>query len=254
MRRTRGVVSKSLILKLKPLEFLEDGTPLYPISGSQDDDGGTGGSDGGDEGGDENDEGTGEDGGDDSEKEKPKPKPKTPETPEQMKRRLNRENKLVRERAEAAERKLQEIADKDKPELEVAKRELGEYKATSEKQAAELENLRIENAFLKLDRSTYDWHDPDDVIEKIRKDVTIAEDGTVEGLGEAVKAIAKAKPYLLKTVQKQDPKKEKETEKKGPTGSSFNGPQGGGNADATRRAALESQYPQLASGTAIPKF
>lgn len=196
MRKTRGVVSQRLILPTAPLIVLNDGTPIYSIMGSDPE-----GQEGSEDEDPDEEDGDDEDEGEESEEdEKPKPKSKSKpkETPEQKVRRLNKENQAKRLALEAAEKKLRDIEDADKSELEIAKRDYEELKAKYEKVPETLNSLRIENAFLKL--SGYNWHDPDDALDRILKDpdVTIDDDGTVDGLEQAVKDLAKKKPYLLK--------------------------------------------------------
>lgn len=244
MRKTRGVISKKLILQIEPIAALEDGTPIYPIMGSEDDpqEGGDGDDDeedSEDEDGDEDESGKDKD-------EKPKRRPKSKETPEQMKRRLNREAKEHREAREAAEAKLREIEDKDKSELEIAKRDLAELQEKFDKVPETMNDLRIENAFLKLDRDKYNWHDPEIVIGLIRKEVEIAEDGSVDGLEDAVKALAKSKPYLLKKKDADDGEEEdkgKRRPPRGPSGASIGGPKSPkGDQKAQRAEDLKKKY------------
>lgn len=241
MRKTRGAVSRKLILQIEPIAVLEDGTKIFPIMGSEDDpeEQGDGDDDGDDSDGDDDD---------DSEEEKAKSKPKRQpkETPQQMKRRLNAEAKAQRERAEAAEAKIREAEDKDKSELEIVKRDFEEYKAKHEGSNERIQELLIENAFLKLDRDKYNWHDPDDVIDKIRKDVTISDDGEVDGLEDAVKALAKSKPYLLKKKSEdgeEEDDKSKRRPPRGPSGATLGGPKSPkGDQKAQRAAELAKKY------------
>lgn len=232
MRRKRGPVSRKLIQDIRPLEFLENGTPLYPICGAEDD------VNPDDEGDPENENEDEDDPSDEDDPPKPKPKAKPKETDAQKIRRLNAENKKRREDLEAAQKVIRDAEDKDKSELELAKRDLEEFRLKHEGSDQTIADLRIENAFLKLDRDKYNWHDPDDVIEKIRKDLEISEDGTVEGLEEAVKALAKAKPYLLKSGEDdgEEPNDPKRTKPLGASGA----PVGSGRRskqEATKQAA-----------------
>jgi hypothetical protein len=244
MRKTRGVVSKRLVLQIEPIAALEDGTLIYPIMGSEDDpeEQGDGDDDEGDSDNDDGDE-------DESEKdkdEKPKRRPKSKETPEQKVRRLNAENKARREELEAAQARLREIEDKDKSELEIVKRDFEEYKSKHESSEQRIQDLLVENAFLKLDRDKYNWHDPDDVIDKIRKDVTITDDGEVDGLEDAVKALAKSKPYLLKKKAEDGEEgddKGKRRPPRGPSGATLGGPKSPkGDQKAQREADLKKKY------------
>lgn len=240
MRKTRGVVSQRLMLQIEPLIVLNDGTPIYPIMGSDPE---------GQEGSEEEDpdEEDGEDEGDGEESEgdekpKPKSKSKPKETDAQRIRRLNAENKQRREALEAAEERLRAIEDKDKSELEIAKRDYEELKAKYEKVPETLNALRIENAFLKL--PGYNWHDPDDALDRILKDpdVTIDDDGTVDGLEQAVKDLAKKKPYLLKG-EEDGEEDEGKTRRPTPRGSSGAGV--GSGPRSTKKAAKAVQRTKL---------
>lgn len=242
MRKTRGAISKKLILQIEPIAFLDDATPIYPIMGSEDDPQ--------DEGnGDDDDEGEGDGDEDDSEEDeskKPKRKPKAKETDAQKIRRLNAENRERRLALEAAEKKIRDAEDAGKSELEIAKRDLAELQAKYDKVPETLDNLRVENAFLKL--RGYDWHDPADALERILKDpdVSIAEDGTVEGLEDAVKAIAKSKPYLLKKKgdeEEGDGKGGPKRPPRGPSGATLGGVKSPkGDQAAARAADLKKKY------------
>lgn len=248
MRRTRGVVRRSLICSLRPLEFLEDGTPLYPILGAQDDDGGAGDDSDEDDEEEDEEEDDSDDDKDDKSKPKPKPKQKPKETDDQFRRRLNREAKTLREAKEAAEAQLRAISDKDKSELELAVRDRDEYKSKLEKQAGTLSDLAFEVAFLRLDRDKYNWHDPEVVMDQLRKDktLTVDEDGKVEGLADAVKAIAKSKPYLLKKAEDDGDEEEQDRRPvRGPSGK----PVGSGRkvrtektTEAQRKAKIAEKY------------
>lgn len=241
MRRTRGVVSKRLILPIEPLIVLNDGTPIFPIMGSDPE--GQEGQEDEDPEGEEDDEDEGDE-SDEDEKPKPKPKPKskTKETPEQKVRRLNRENQERRLALEEAQRKLREIEDAGKSELEIAKRDLAELQEKAKDYEPTLNALRVENAFLKL--SGYNWHDPDDALDRILKDpdVSINSDGTVEGLEEAVKELAKKKPYLLKA---KDDEEEEEPRSRRPSGAP-RGPSGAGVGSGPRSKRNQDKAAQRA--------
>jgi hypothetical protein len=245
MRKTRGVVSQRLILPTAPLIVLNDGTPIYPIMGSDPE-----GQEGSEDEDPDEEDGDDEDEGEESEEdEKPKPKSKSKpkETEAQKIRRLNKENQTRRLALEEAERKLRAIEDADKSELEIAKRDLEELQAKTKGHDETLNNLRIENAFLKL--SGYNWHDPDDALEYLRKtgEVTIDDDGTVDGLEQAVKDLAKKKPYLLKAKEDEEdeePKSRRTSGARGPSGASVGSGPGSkkGQAKSAQRKTLIEKY------------
>lgn len=240
MRKTRGVVDQRLILPTAPLIVLNDGTPIYSIMGSDPE-----GQEGSEEEDSDEEEGDDEEDGDDSEEEekpKTKSKSKPKETDAQRIRRLNAENKSRREALEAAEERLRAIEDKDKSELEIAKRDYEELKAKYERVPETLNSLRIENAFLKL--SGYDWHDPDDALEYLRKtgEVTIDDDGTVDGLEQAVKDLAKKKPYLLKGEEdnEEEPRQRRTSGARGSSGAGV-----GSGPKSTKAATKVAQRAKL---------
>lgn len=244
MRKTRGAVKQSLICSLRPLDTLEDGTPVYPLLGAQDDDGGADEDAEDDEDEEEDEEDEDDDDKDDKSK-KSKPKPKSAkETPEQKVRRLNRENKERREANEKLEAQLREHADKDKSELELAVRDRDEAKSKVEKMETTLADLAFEVAFLRLDRDKYNWHDPEVVMDQLRKDksLVVDEDGEVDGLAEAVKAIAKSKPYLLKKQDEDDGDEEVR-----PTRGSSGAPVGSGRKVRKEKLTKEAQNAKIAA-------
>lgn len=144
---------------------------------------------------------------------------------------------------EEAEQKLKALQDAALSEEEKRKRDLEE--ATEKLKAKEdtIKELRLDKAFLT--DNTHDWHNPQAALQLAnRSGITVADDGKVTGLKEALEAVAKAHPYLLK------PKAEGETggagtgtPAAGVTGVAGQGASGGG-ANAGR-AGLEKRFPQL---------
>ncbi len=103
--------------------------------------------------------------------------------------------------AEAAlletQKKLREFEDKDKTELERAKRDADEFKAQAEAAQTALKQARVNNAFLT--HNAYSWHNPETALSLLNlSEVTISDDGKVTGLDKAIEALAKSDPYLLK--------------------------------------------------------
>lgn len=108
-----------------------------------------------------------------------------------------------------AQDELKQLKDKDLPALEKLNRDLGEATARIGKLEAELKDARIANAFLSSNK--HEWHDPEAArkladLSKIEIDQT---DGTVRGMEDALTALAKSHPFLLK------PKKGSEEEESG---------------------------------------
>lgn len=103
----------------------------------------------------------------------------------------------------AAETELQKIRDKDLPEVDKLKRD---YVAATERVAkleTDLRDARVLIAFLK--DNTHAWKDVTAAMALVDLgQVTIAEDGTVVGLKEALKGLAVKYPFMLEDKPKGD--------------------------------------------------
>jgi hypothetical protein len=148
------------------------------------------------------------------------------------------------QRRDAAEKEAQKLKDAQLSDAERQTKELNETKATNQQLLNQIKDLRIQNAFVT--DNTHDWHDARAALKLADlSGVTIDDEGTVKGLKEALEAVAKSSPYLLK------PKAETEgntgtgtttTQQTGVTGVA-----GGGNGtNATDKNALARKFPQLA--------
>ncbi len=105
----------------------------------------------------------------------------------------------------AAEAKVKTFEDKDKTELERAAAERDEAKAETEALKESLNRSRIENAFASSKK--YSWKNPETALKLADlSQVTIGEDGKVDGLEKALEALAKSDPYLLDTEEDPAPK------------------------------------------------
>lgn len=101
-------------------------------------------------------------------------------------------------RAAQIEAELKQLRDKDLPEQQKLTRDLQETQKVVETLKATNSGLALENAFLK--DNTYSWHNPDAARKLIDLEgVEIGEDGKVSGMKDALKALATAHPYLVKT-------------------------------------------------------
>jgi hypothetical protein len=100
-------------------------------------------------------------------------------------------------------------------------------------------DLRIENEFLASNK--YTWHNPKRALQVADlSEVTITEDGKVEGLDKALDALAKSDPYLLKKSDGTD-------DGDGPDGKSGSGA-GSGRKDDKKtvdKETLAKKYPAL---------
>lgn len=147
--------------------------------------------------------------------------------------------KAADQRAATAERALQEIKDKDKPELERAQNRVKELEPALESAQSAIRDLRLRVAFLS--DNTYSWHDPEDALRLVDMDgVEIDDDGKVVGLKNALKALATTKKHLVKA-EKDSDEDEDESE---PSGSQRNGKRKG-EQKVSSREALAKKYPAL---------
>jgi hypothetical protein len=99
-----------------------------------------------------------------------------------------------------ARKKLEEIENSKLDETERTKKELETERSERQRAADELKNLRLTNAFLMT--KGVEWEDPEVAFtiltSKFMDSVEIGSDGKVTGLDDAVKRLAKEKPYLTK--------------------------------------------------------
>lgn len=97
-----------------------------------------------------------------------------------------------------AEGQLQQLRDKDLPEAERAKRELEGLRQENADLKTKLKANAINTQFL-MD-NTHDWHNPQAALALLdRNGLTVGDDYSVAGMKDALKALAAAHPYLLKT-------------------------------------------------------
>lgn len=147
-----------------------------------------------------------------------------------------------------AEKEAETLRTAALSETERAAKELTDTKAANEQLQAQNKDLQIKVAFVS--DNTHDWHDANAALKLADlSGVTIDADGTVKGLKEALEAVAKSAPYLLK------PKAEagaagatgSEGAGAGSTGTGVTGVAGtGGTGAGTDKNALARKFPQLA--------
>lgn len=142
-------------------------------------------------------------------------------------------NKATTDALEAANAKLREIEDKDKSELEKAQRDAKEALEKAQAAEAKLQQQLFDNAFLTY--NDIKWKNAKTAMKLLDKsDIKINDDGDVEGMEKAIKALAKAEPYLV----------ESETNDKGKPPSGGTGgkaPTGGGLSQADAES-LKKKY------------
>lgn len=205
-------LGRSAILSISPLAII-NGEPIYPICGAEDDGAGDGKPD------DDKDKGS-KDGSsgssetDDSEDDEDDEDEKPPKDPKDYKawvknRELSKENarrrlaaKRISEERDAALQELEKIKQKDMSELQKAQTAAAKAEKNSEELQAKVEVMQVELAFLKMPRDKHDWHDPGAALTLLmaehRDSLTLEDDGSVSGLEDAVKALAKKHKFLLK--------------------------------------------------------
>lgn len=97
----------------------------------------------------------------------------------------------------AAEQAHAQLRDKDMPQLQKLERDLTEAQAALTERDAALSALRVENAFLT--DNTHEWHNSSAALQLLdRSRITLDSEGKVVGMKDALTALAKAHPYLLK--------------------------------------------------------
>ena len=241
---TRGLRRNWLgqIAKINPIAILDNGFLVYPIQGAEpkkDEDG-----DGEDEDEDEDeDSGNGSKGGADGDDDSDDEEELDPK--DKRIRELSRENAKRRKRLKeaetaktAAEAKVKEHEDKNKSDLEKATADLDAANAKIAQLAESNKKSVIERAFLRHNK--HKWHDPETALKLVdMSDVTVDDEGSVEGMKEAVDALAKEHPYLLK-------KDEDEEEGEGrPSGAAFGKNKKDDKGKQSDREALLKKYPTL---------
>lgn len=101
-------------------------------------------------------------------------------------------------RAADNEAKLRQLLDKDLPEVEKLKRDHEAAVQERDKLKESNQQLALQVAF--LGDNTVAWHDPQTALKLVDiSQVTIGEDGRVSGMKEALTALSKSHPYLVKT-------------------------------------------------------
>lgn len=229
---------------MRVLGTLPDGNHIYPIFGAEDPpgDGGNGGNSGSSgtnadppkdgDGGNANAGGDGNKNGEGGDP--PKPDTVSKEEYDTAVRRANAADKSKSE----LQKKLDDLDKAKLGEKERAEKERDDEKKAHEATAAALRQTRLENKFLASNK--YNWHDPETALALVDlTDVEIDEDGKVKGLEAAMKKLAEAKPFLVKSGD--------DTPKNGASGGTPK-PPGGGDKGSAARAALEKKYPSLLRG------
>lgn len=148
-------------------------------------------------------------------------------------------------RATAAETKVKEQERAKMDDLTRAQAELDEAKAKLKEMDQQLRTERLHNAFLAS--NTVSWHDPELAMSKIDLEGIQKDDGTIDSasLKKAIQALAKEKPFLVKSEGDGDGSR-----KTGPTGAGVGTDLGGDKTKTgpTNREKLLQKYPALRTG------
>jgi hypothetical protein len=138
-------------------------------------------------------------------------------------------------RAAETEAKLRQLVDKDLPAQEKLTRDLAEAQKTVENLQTTNGNLAIQVAFLK--DNTYTWHNAETAMKLVDlSQVEIESDGSVKGMKDALKALAAANPYLIKTEASNEPVK---------PGSTAPGNNGGSTTTTPDIKRLAARFPTM---------
>lgn len=197
------------------------GRPLWPMMG------GSGEGEGGDD--DPGDEGT-EDEVEDTEETKPT-KEKKPAGEQGVSlarfRKLEGHLRAADQKREAAEQELKQIRDKDLPAVEKAERDRAEAVAKAEKLEGKYAKLARQHAFLlETQNQKVTWKNPKSALKLAELDeLEINEDGSVEGISDAVTALLTDHEYLVDKAKSDDADEEEEPVRKPKSGSPVGGRQ-----------------------------
>lgn len=110
-------------------------------------------------------------------------------------------------RRKAAEKKIAEleaqISDSSKGKGKDDDGSSEDLRQDNQALASIVRDMRVENAFLR--NNQYNWHNVKTALRLLNaEDVDINDDGSVDGMDEAVEALAKEHPYLLKKGKDDD--------------------------------------------------
>jgi hypothetical protein len=202
-------LSQAALLRNSPLAII-NGVPVYPICGAEGEDD-KGKKDDDDKSGSNKNGSTGADDDDDDDGDEDDKPPKDPKEYRAWvkNRELSRENarrrakaKELAEQLKARDEELEAIKSKDMSELQKAQAIAAKAEKTNEELTAKVQGMQVELAFLKMPRDKFDWHDPGAALTLLmaehRDSLTLGDDGSVDGLDDAVKALAKKHKFLLK--------------------------------------------------------
>lgn len=159
--------------------------------------------------------------------------------------RVQRQLSEADRKRQAAESELQKLKDKDLSEMDKAKKDLQDVIGERDTLTAEVNRLRLSNAFLSA--NTITWNDSDVALEiassKGYLDDAVSDKGEVDSkeLAKALEKLSKDKPYLVKA--KGD--SEDDEEETPPSGAPASGAGKGKKEDTARMDRLKTTLPAL---------
>lgn len=158
--------------------------------------------------------------------------------------RIQNQLRAADQRRDAAEKEAQKLKDAQLTEAQRTEKALKDTQAENAQLQGVIKDLQIKNAFLT--DNSHDWHDARAALKLADlSGVEITDDGTVTGLKQALDAVAKSSPYLLKTKadgETDNGKGTKQTQQQ--TG--VTGVAGGGNgATGNNIDSLAKRFPQI---------
>lgn len=212
---------------LRAVFLREDGSPVWPILGA-DSEGGEGGEGANDDDPEDEDPDPDDEDPDDEGKKKSKQAKDDTVSREDFERIKNQLKAADRRRA-AAEREATELKRKDQTELENTKQDLEAVTKERDNYRDSFMNLARTNAFLTASaQNGITWHDPEDAMAaagKALRELDIDEtDGSVTGVAQLVKDLAKRKKHLVKVTDEDNDEEGDEGKKtRRPKGASGSG-------------------------------
>lgn len=152
-------------------------------------------------------------------------------------------------RKSAAEKALDDAKRKERTDLENAQADTKRLTAETAAWQDRFTGMARTNAFLiESSRANIQWHDPE-VAQAAAKlgDMEVSDDGEVEGMAEAVKALAKSKPFLVNAAGgSEEGENGKDKEEKPVSGSKLGtGTKGKGKTTQLSEEQLMARFPAL---------
>jgi len=113
----------------------------------------------------------------------------------------NRESAQRRKKLEEFESKEQERAEAELSEMEKLQKQIDLLNAEKEQAQKHAQEILIKSAVISQ-AAALNFNDPEDAFALVDKSQFEVEDGKVAGVEEALKELAKSKPYMLQTQRK----------------------------------------------------